>query len=374
MTSVSASSESSAAVADLLDFATDALRSCGLSTDTARLVADTLVDADSRGTGSHGVVRLPIYVKRLRSGMVDAAAIPTVDKSGAVASVDAHNCVGALAAQAGMDAAVELAADLGIGLARVRHSNHAGALGYYVRNATRRGFVAMAASNAPVTMAYFGGRSRAVGTNPFAIAVPRRAAPPIVLDAATSATARGKIIVAAAEGRPIPSGWAIDTDGVPTTDAEKALAGSVLPFGGPKGSGLAMMIDIFCGILAGADFGQHIGYMYEDWSRPQNVGHVFLAIRPGDLEGAFLPRVEEFVADVAALPPAAGSERILLPGDIEELALAKATKEGIVLPGSTAAALTTLAGELGLALPTFLAAGTPPPDPLADGTLQEETP
>ncbi|MEA2537566.1 MAG: hypothetical protein QOF11_1800 [Chloroflexota bacterium] len=369
----SASSQARASAVDLLDFATDALRACGLGADTARLVADTLVDADGRGIGSHGVVRLPIYVKRLRQGMVDAAATPTVEKRGAVATVDAHNSVGALAACAGIDAAIELASDLGLGMARVHHSNHAGALGYYARRATGRGFVAIAASNAPVTMAYFGGRSRAVGTNPFAIAVPRRDGPPIVMDVATSATARGKIIVAAADGRAIPAGWAIDTDGVPTTDAEAALAGSVLPFGGPKGSGLAMMIDILCGIVAGADFGRHIGDMYEDWSRPQNVGHVFLAIRPDDLAGSFLPRIEEFVAEVAALPPAAGSERVLLPGDIEEMALANTRRTGIPITASTAAALTTLAGELDLALPAFLGAEAQPSDQPGDGSRSEET-
>jgi LDH2 family malate/lactate/ureidoglycolate dehydrogenase len=341
--------------ADLVAFAEEVLQRIGLLGATAHLVADTLVDADARGIGSHGLVRLPIYVKRIQGGLVDPAAVPTVEIAGAVASVDAHNCVGALAARAGMDAAVERSEQLGLGFARVRHSNHAGALGYYARAAALRGFVVIAASNAPLTMAYFGGRTRAVGTNPFAIAVPRRDGPPILLDVATSAVARGKIIVAAADGRAIPEGWAIDVDGTPTTDAHKALAGSVLPFGGPKGSGLAMMIDLFCGVLAGADFGRHIGDMYENWARPQNVGHVFFAVHPDDLDGTFLPRVEDFVGDVVALPPAAGSDRILLPGEVEEMALATALRDGVPVAASTAVALAKLAAELEIGVPPFLA-------------------
>lgn len=340
--------------AHLLAFACDALRACGLAPDTAALVADTLVDADARGIGSHGIVRLPIYVKRLRSGLVDAAAVPTVSMNGAVATVDGRNCIGALAARTGMEAAVGLASHLGVGMALVNHSNHCGALGFYVRDAARRGFMAIGASNAPVTMAYFGGRTRAVGTNPFAIAAPRGEHPPLVLDGATSAVARGKIIVAASEGRPIPDGWAIDVDGNPTTDANRALEGSVLPFAGPKGSGLAMMIDLLCGVVAGADFGRHIGDMYENWTRPQNVGHVFLAIRPGDDPEPFLERIEAFVGDVATLPPAAGNERVLLPGDVEEMAAADASREGVRVARSTVAALAALAAELRLEPSGFL--------------------
>ena len=340
--------------AELSSFADDALRACGLGSEPAALVADTLVDADIRGIQSHGIVRLPIYAKRLRSGLVDAAAEPSVAVEGAVARVDGRNAVGALAAREGMDAAVALSARMGVGIAFVNHSNHCGALGYYVRDAARRGVMAIAASNAPVTMAYHGGRTRAVGTNPLAFAVPRREGPPLVLDLATSAVARGKIIVAASEGRPIPEGWAIDVDGHPTTDAKRALEGSVLPFAGPKGSGLAMMIDLLCGVFAGAAFGRHIGDMYEDWTGPQNVGHVFLAIRPADVGDGFFERIEAFVGDVEALPPAAGSERVLLPGEVEEMAAARARREGVPIGGSTLLALGELADELDLERPGFL--------------------
>jgi LDH2 family malate/lactate/ureidoglycolate dehydrogenase len=148
-------------------------------------------------------------------------------------------------------------------------------------------------------------------------------------------------------------------DGHPTTDADKALAGSVLPFGGPKGSGLAMMIDLFCGVLGGADYGQNIGDMYEDWTRPQNVGHVFLAIRPDDLAGTFLPAVEDFVRDVRALPPAVGVEGVLLPGEVEERAMARSVEQGLGISGSTARALTDLAGQLDVSVPAWLGTTAP---------------
>ena len=309
------------------------------------MVARTLVDADARGIASHGMVRLPIYVQRLRSGLVDATAEPRATTRGAVVHVDAANCVGALGARVGVQAATDLAARLGVGLALVNHSNHCGALGFHVRDAAQRGFLVLGASNAPATMAYHGGRTRAVGTNPFAIAAPRADGPPLVLDAATSTVARGKIIVAAAEGQSIPEGWAIDSDGNPTTDAERALEGAVLPFGGPKGSGIAMMIDLLCSAVGGADHGRHIGDMYEDWDRPQNVGHVFLAISPHD-QDLYLERVTAFVADVATQPPAAGVEWVLLPGEVEDEAAIESTGLGILLASSTIASLAALAAQL----------------------------
>lgn len=333
----------------LTRFATAALGASGLPEPAAALVADTLVDADARGIGSHGVTRLPVYARRLRAGLVSTTAEPQLKCSGALVSVDARNAMGAVAAQEGMAAAVRIADELGVGAAGVRHSNHCGALGYYVRWAARSGFVAIAASNAPVTMAYHGGRTPAVGTNPFAVAVPRHDGPPIVVDVATSATARGKIIVAAAEGKSIPEGWAIDAEGHPTTDPHAALAGAVLPLAGPKGSGIAMMVDLLCGVLTGAASGNEIGDLYGEWDRPQNVGHAFLAIRPGPDLRAFAAQIEAFAAEIGELPPADGHERVLLPGEIEERALERARHSGITLPCSTMTALAELASELGIA-------------------------
>lgn len=329
-------------------FAVDVLEQVEVPTDVARLVAESLLFADARGISSHGIIRLPIYVERIRQGMVDPAAKPAIEDGVApLRWVDAKNAVGALGAHTGLKAARDSAERYGLGLAGVRHSNHCGALGFYVERAASQGLIAVAASNAPVTMSYFGARSRSVGTNPLAIAVPRRSASPLVLDIATSATARGKIIEAAHEGRDIPPGWAVDREGRPTTDAAEALEGSVLPFAGPKGSGLAMMLDLLCGALSGAATGQRIGDMYENWARPQNVGHIFMVIDPArsPVDG-FMEHIEEFVNDVRTLQPAEGFERVLLPGEIEAGAAQRAMSDGVELPASTLRALHELGGEV----------------------------
>lgn len=326
------------------------LSAAGLPSAAAELVADSLVDADARGITSHGVVRLRIYTERIRDGLVDVNAEPSVlSETPCSVHVDGRNAVGHLAARAGVDTAADKAEAGGVGVAGVRNSNHCGTMAYFVRRATDRGLIALASTNAPPTMAYYGGRTRAVGTNPLAIGIPRDGNPPIVMDMATSATARGKIIVAAKVGKEIPEGWAVDKQGRPTTDAEAALEGSVLPFAGPKGSGLAMMIDLLCGGLTGAVTGSLIGDMYGGEPRPQRVGHFFVVLNPEAWIGrdAFLAHVAEFVDTVHALPPADGYDGVLLPGEVEEQARAAAERDGLVIDGAVAGDLVALADEVG---------------------------
>ncbi|RIQ31159.1 Ldh family oxidoreductase [Jiangella rhizosphaerae] len=326
------------------------LAAAGLPAATADLVAGSLVDAEARGIGSHGVVRLRVYASRLRSGAVDPLAVPVVERDGAVARVDARNAVGQLGALTGMETAVALARDTGVGVAGVRNSNHCGTLAYLTRRGAAEGFAVVALSNAPPTMTYHGGRSRAVGTNPLSIAVPRDGGPPLVLDIATSATARGKVIVAERQGRPIPAGWAVDPDGRPTTDAAAALAGSMLPFAGPKGSGLAMMIELLCGGLVAGVTGHALGDMYLHPHRPQQVSHLFLALDPDRWLGraAFAAHVEGFAREVHELPPADGVDRVLLPGELEDAALAAAERDGVRLSAAALAELDAVATEFGL--------------------------
>jgi ureidoglycolate dehydrogenase (NAD+) len=327
------------------------LAAAGLDRDAAGLVADSLVDAEMRGIGSHGVTRVRIYASRLREGLVDARARPTVvARFPGGGTVDARNAMGHLGARAGVDLAADGAEGGGACVVGVLNSNHCGALGYFARRATRRGLAVLAMSTAPPTMAYFGGRTRAVGTNPICVAVPRPDGAPVVLDIATSATARGKIIVAEQLGASIPPGWAVDAEGRPTTDAAAALAGAVLPFAGPKGSGLAMMIDLLCGGLLAGVGGFDIGDMYETWDRPQRVTHLFVVLDPDRWVGraAFAEHVRRFAAGVHALPVAAGVDQVLLPGEVEEAAADRAEREGVRLPAPVAADLDKLAAELGV--------------------------
>jgi LDH2 family malate/lactate/ureidoglycolate dehydrogenase len=344
------------------------LERAGLPDAHAELVADSLVDADARGIGSHGVLRTRIYAERLRAGLLDPHATPAVvrDHQGGCL-IDAGNAIGHVGALAGVDLAVERAHERAAAVVGVRNSNHCGTLAYFVRRATARGLVMIAASNAPPTMVLHGGRTRAVGTNPLAIGIPRPSGPPIVMDMATSAVARGKILLANQVGASIPPDWAVDPAGLPTSDTAQALAGSVLPFAGPKGSGLAMMLDLLCGGLLSGVTGEGIGDMYEDWTRPQQVGHMFIAIDPAAFLGqdAFGELVVQFAERVHGLPPADGFDRVQLPGEVEETARATAARDGLLLADTVVSDLEALARELGVssALPV-----QPLPDSTADAS------
>lgn len=327
------------------------LAAAGLPETAARLVADSLVDAEVRGIGSHGVTRTRIYSERIRAGMIDPAAAPEVlRRSAGSAHLDARNAIGHVGAEAGLQLAIEGARDEYVSIVGVANSNHCGTLAYFTRRAAEAGLIAIAMSTAPQTMIYFGGRSRAVGTNPISIAVPRPDAPPIVVDMATSATARGKIILANKLGKDIPADWAVDEDGRPTTDAAAALLGSVVPFGGPKGSGLAMMVDLLAGAMVAGVSGPDIGDMYEDYSRTQRVGHLFILMNPDGWLGseAFLEHVAGFTERVHALPPADGVAQVLLPGEVEQRRFDAAVREGAELPASVAEDLDAVAAEFGL--------------------------
>lgn len=322
----------------------------GLPDAASHLVADSLVDAEARGISSHGVTRTRIYARRLRSGMIAAGAVPEIIAStpGRV-RVDAHNAIGHLGAEAGLRAGIEQATENFVGVVGVANSNHCGTLAYFTRQAAQQGLIAIAMSTAPVTMIYFGGKSRAVGTNPLSIAVPRPGGAPVVVDMATSATARGKIILANQLGHDIPEGWAVDADGYPTTDAAAALEGSVVPFGGAKGSGLAMMVDLLAGAMVAGLTGPDIGDMYEDFHRTQRVSHLFIVLNPDGWVGqaAFESHVRTFVERFEALPPAADVERLLLPGEPEQDRFERAKVEGVLLADTVATDLNELADEVG---------------------------
>ncbi len=325
----------------------------GLGADDAGLVADSLVDAEARGISSHGVTRTRIYTERLRAGMLDAQARPTVVRrtAGSV-HLDAHNAIGHVGANAAVDLALERAdaGDSAVCAVGVANSNHCGTLAYFTRRAAESGVVMIGMSTAPKTMIYFGGRTRAVGTNPLSIAVPRPDGPPIVVDMATSATARGKIILANQLGQDIPDGWAVDSDGRPTTDAAAALEGSVMPFSGPKGSGLAMMVELLAGAMVAGVTGDGIGDMYEDWTRTQRVSHLFIALDPDGWFGrsAFGEHVAGFVERVHDLPAGEGFDKVLLPGEVEDVAWNRALENGVTISATVAADLDAIANEVGL--------------------------
>jgi LDH2 family malate/lactate/ureidoglycolate dehydrogenase len=340
---------------ELLDFARRVFERLDVPTRDASETAACLVKAELRGIDSHGLVRLPVYSRRVRAGVVKARpAVRTVSSAAAAALVEGDNGLGPVVASRAMDVAIDLAGRQGTGFVGVRGSNHFGPAAYYVEKAVAAGCIGLAISNAPPNMAPFGGMLRFLGTNPVAVGVPAGEEPPLIFDASTSVVARGRIIVAAHTKTPIPEGWAIDPAGHPTTDPEQALAGAVLPFGGPKGSAISFIIDVLCGVLTGAAFARHINTL-ENLGAVQNVGHVLAAVRT-DLfvpDGQFRSRMDAILRMLKASPPAPGSgQRVLVPGEIELASEAAHRERGIALAAPVVEQLVALGSELDVAFPS----------------------
>jgi len=335
------------------DFVVRLFSAYGLTTEHARAVADSLVTADLRGQGTHGVARVPSYVERLVRGLVNPKPQfqPTSRMPFAVA-IDGDNAMGAVVATHAMGEALDRAEQFGMGAAVARRSNHFGAAGCYALMAAQRGAIGIVMSPASKSLAPFGSREPLLGTNPYAVAVPVREKAPWVMDMASSVAARGHIRLAARHGKPIPQGWALDAQGVPTTDAQAALSGVMIPFAGPKGSAIAMMVDIFGGVLSGSAFAGAIRDMNTDFEAPQDVGHFFMAMKVDAFmpEAEFYDRMDEAIARLKALKPAQGFDEVLYPGEPEARAAARRQKEGIPLTATVIAGLRTAGDAAGVTL------------------------
>lgn len=319
---------------ELRDFCTKVLQKFDLPYEDAHLVADSLVQANLRGVDSHGVTRMGIYTERLSRGLIDPnPKVDVIKETAATALIDGKHGMGQVVAAIAMKIAICKAKEAGIGLVGVRNSSHFGTAAYFSQMALQEDMIGIALSNAPATMALWGGRTPYVGTNPFSFAVPTGTDMPIILDMATSVIARGKIIMAAQKGESIPLGLAVDKEGLMTTNAADALEGAVLPFGGPKGSGIALLIDVLSGVLNGAAFGPHISDLYRNFEVKQNVGHLLGAINLGAFAGIidFKAAIDTMIKEIKALPAAKGTEYILLPGEIEINEQKKRETEGFGL-------------------------------------------
>src|SRR5688572_30634809 len=279
--------ETTVPVEQLLEFCVACFEKVGLSPMDARLTADNLIFANLRGVDSHGVIRLKIYVDRLRAGGFKANVRPQiVCEQESSALIDAQHGVGQVAASAAMKLAIDKAAKTGMAVVSVRNSNHFGASACYALRAVERGMIGFVATNAGPTMAPTGGREARLGNNAFAIAVPAGNSPPLVLDMATGAAAWGKIFVAQQEKKRIPTTWALDKHGVPTDDPNAAAhQGLIQPFGGYKGYGLSLLIDILTGVLSGGGFSTHVRTLYKEIETPAAIAHTCAALRVE----AFLP-------------------------------------------------------------------------------------
>ncbi|MCC6177766.1 MAG: Ldh family oxidoreductase [Chloroflexi bacterium] len=315
----------------------------------ASLLADSLVFADQRGVHSHGVLRVPEYVEKLRGGVDPRGRPMTVRDAGAVLVVDGGNSMGQIGATFAMRAVLERARSTGIAAAAVRGSNHCGAMAYYAMMGLAQGAIGLATTNALPTMAAWGGVDKIVGINPLAVAIPAGEEPPIVFDAAFSGSSHGKIRVYAQKGLPIPEGWAFDAEGRPTTDAQAALDGLLQPIGGFKGVGLAVMMGMLASLLSGAAYGTELGNMV-DGPRPGQDGHFLLAIRVAAFEepGRFRARVDHVIREIRSSRRAPGVERVYAPGELEADTERHYRAEGIPLATATLDDLIATATAVGV--------------------------
>ena len=316
-------------LADAEMLACAALAHAGANPSMAALTAAALVAAEAEGQSGHGLSRVPQYAAFLRNGRADGSAEPVIraERGGAVL-VDACHGLAYPAVARAVDEAATRAAAHGIAFAGITNSHHSGAMGLPVAALARRGFVALAFTNSPAAMPVPGGRRALLGTNPVAAAFPRRGADPLVIDMALSEVARGKIMVAAREGQPIPEGWALDATGNPTTDAKAALSGAMLAMGGTKGALLAMIVELLCCALTSAAFGfEADSFFAEEGNRPR-LGQAIIAIDPGALTGrdAFLERVEALVEAMLA------DGGVRLPGSRRSVLAAAAAADGVEVP------------------------------------------
>lgn len=309
-----------------------ALQHAGASEAMARSTAHALVLAEAQGLGSHGLSRVSQYATHLRNGRVVGDAVADVARSkGASLVVDAREGLAFPACELAVREAIQRAREHGIAFAGVKNSHHCGVLVNHLLPVAQAGMVGLAFANSPAAMPMAGGRHPIFGTNPVAAIFPRRAGEPLMIDLSLSEVARGKLMVAAKEGRSIPEGWALDAQGRPTTDPRAGLDGSMLPIGAatsPKGAMLALMVELMCTALIGAQFGFEASSFFVDEGNRPRIGQTFIVIDPGALAGAdvFAERIETLVAEMKR------DEGVRLPGERREALRRQAATKGLEVP------------------------------------------
>lgn len=334
----------------LLEFATAVYAGQGVPEADARLIADTLVQADLWGHQSHGVLRLGWYLDRLRNKVMNPLTTPEfVVDAGGIAVIDGHDGVGHVLTKLATEEAIRRAKVHGIAAVGVRMSNHFGTCMYYTLMGARAGCVMMLTSNGGPAMAPWGGRKKIIGTNPWSIAAPAGRHAPFVVDMANTGVARGKIYLARNKRQPIPEGWAINADGAPTTDPQEAIDGIILPMAGHKGYAIAAMVDMMSGVLTGSGFLSAVHSPYKT-AEKSNCGHFMMAVNIEAMQplAAFNARMEQFIAEIKAVPLAQGCDEVFYPGEMEARNDVRNRRQGLQLPDDTIADLQRIAGETGL--------------------------
>jgi ureidoglycolate dehydrogenase (NAD+) len=327
---------------------------CNVPEDDANIVAETLVVANLRGVDSHGVLRVPMYAPLLQAGRMNPRPNITVTKETAsILMVNADRSLGPVVTVFAMNKAIEKASATGIGCALIRATAHQGSLGYYPLMAVKQNMIGIIFTATAPIMAYFGSKQKALGNNPLAIAVPGNEHDHIMLDMATSVVAIGKIMVAADKGMPIPEGWALDQNGDPTTDPAAAIKGLLLPFGGPKGSGLALIIETMASLLAA---NSRIATSLLGGPRVPGGGAQNSIVMAIDIAtfcdvDEYKKEVDRLYGAIKGLQKASEVKELFLPGEIEYQTHQERLRDGIPLPAATLSSLKETAESLDVGFP-----------------------
>lgn len=332
--------------AALKRFASLVLTCAGARKEEAEVTAEALVFADLRGITSHGVRKLPTYVKRLEMGGISPGCSPAVqrDTGGSFCVYDGANGLGPFVATGAMRECIRRANFSGLGLVPVRRSNHFGAASFYSLMAVDKDMIGIVLSNASPRVAPFGSMDPLLGTNPLSVAIPAGTFYPVVLDMAVTNAAYGKLEMAALRNERIPGDWALDSSGRPTTSAAEAIKGVLLPMGGPKGYGLGLVVDILSACLSGAASSSDVTSMSQ-YSLPQNLGHFMMAIDIGAFmdRQEFKSRVDRLLGRIKKSRPLPDRREVFYPGELEALMEKERSKNGVPLEDDTVESLKRLA-------------------------------
>ena len=305
----------------------------GVTKKHASICSEAIINAELVGAPSHGLSRLKMYCDRIKSKLINPKPKIKIKKiSQSIAHIDANNGIGFVAADLAIKTAIKNAKKTGISLVGVKNSGHYGLSGYYAEQAVKHNLIAFCFTNAPPAIAPHGSKKSLFGTNPICFATPTSSKVPFILDTSVSVINRVKIRVAARTGKKIPQGVALDKFGKPTTDAKKALSGVQLPIAGFKGSGLAWMVDILSGVLTGGNHGGKVRDPFDDFSGPQNIGHLFLVMKPNLFVGNYSQRIKENIKRIKKLPKLKGVKKIYYPGENKYSRYISNLKKNILIP------------------------------------------
>lgn len=335
----------------LVLFSTEVLKRIGVPEKQSEIIAQSLVHANLRGTDSHGMLRLPVYVERISKGLVEENTTIQVEReTPTTLLLDGQNGMGQVIGKEAIDMAVEKAKQYQMASVAIKNSNHFGTAAQYAIMAAQQGMIGIVISNTSPLMPPIGGAEPKLGNNPISIAVPSPMEYPVVLDMALSQAAYGKIQLAHHYSQSIPSSWGVDAKGRPTTDPSEVIKSRMLsPMGGPKGYGLAFFADILCGILANTVYGTGVNSLF-NFDKPNQCSHFFLVINIEAFiqKETFLEKLKEMIEDIKSTRLAEGSSEIFIPGEIEYRISIDREKNGIPLDEETLAVMAQLSEKYGI--------------------------